>query len=104
MKTLYLILAIVGLVLPFSQFIPWLTENGLNILLLWQQISQDPLSSFAWLDVAISAIVVLLFILFENKRNPVRYYGLAIVGTFTVGVSFGLPLFLYLRELANANR
>ena len=60
------------------------------------QLFASKISSFFGIDVIISAFVIVLFVLVERKN--VKNYSLALVGTLLVGVSFGLPLFLYLRE------
>ncbi|MFU1796232.1 DUF2834 domain-containing protein [Paenibacillus azoreducens] len=59
------------------------------------------MGSFAWLDVIVSVVVLTAFILYESKRIKMglRLLWIPIIGTFTVGVSFGLPIFLFLREL-----
>jgi hypothetical protein len=33
-----------------------------------------------------------------EERDKTRYWWLPVLGTLTVGASFGLPLFVYLRE------
>jgi hypothetical protein len=38
------------------------------------------------------------FIFIDKRNNKVRHVWLSIVGALTVGVSLGLPLYLYLRE------
>jgi hypothetical protein len=88
-------------VLPYSQLIPWIGQNGLNFSLLIEEAAQTRIGSFAWLDVIISAVVLIAFILFESKRIKMGWglLWIPIVGTFTIGVSFGLPIFLLLREL-----
>jgi hypothetical protein len=84
--------------LPYSQFIPWLVENGLNAPLFIHQLFANRISGFFAWDVLISAVVLVGFIRSEGKRGGIRLLWLPILGVLTVGVSFGLPLFLYLRE------
>ncbi|NER07560.1 MAG: DUF2834 domain-containing protein [Okeania sp. SIO3C4] len=98
MKNTYLILAIVGFVLPYYELIQFLIENGLDIPLLIQQLFANHISSFFGLDVIVSAIALVAFIIYENRKLKIPFASIAILGTITVGVSFGLPLFLYLRE------
>ncbi|MDB2356484.1 DUF2834 domain-containing protein [Pseudoalteromonas sp.] len=43
-------------------------------------------------------MVLLIFIAVDGKRNKVKYRWLAILGTLSIGVSFGFPLYLYLKE------
>ncbi len=95
-KNIYLGLAIIGLVLPYSQFIPFLMEHGFDIALLLSQITSSRIAAFCWLDVAVSAIVLVLMILDDRER--MRNWWFPLVTTFTEGVSCGLPLYMYLKE------
>ena len=99
MKTFYAILCVLGIALPFWQFIPWLMDNGLDIPLLVKEAAQLRIGAFAWLDVIVSAIVLVGFIIAEGRWLNMKYVWLPVVGTCTVGVSLGLPLFLLLREM-----
>ena len=97
-KNIYLFLCVLGVLLPYSQFIPWLIENGLNVPLFVRQLFANRISGFFGLDVLVSAVVLVRFVREEGKRLGMRLLWLPIVGLCAVGVSFGLPLFLYLRE------
>ena len=99
MKYFYGILCFIGIALPYGALIPWVFENGVNLLELMSAAFSSQVSTFAWLDVIVSAVVLTGFIVVEGKRLNIKNWWLAIVGTFTVGVSFGLPLFLLLREV-----
>ena len=98
LKNLYLVFCVLGVLLPYSQFLPWISEYGLSPLLLVSQIADSNLSSFAWLDVIVSAIVLLTFVNVESRRLGMKHVWAPWVATLTVGVSLGLPLFLLLRE------
>lgn len=95
----YSILCVLGVLLPFSQFVPWLVDKGLDVSLFLQQASSNPIGSFAWLDVLVSALVLIAFIRIESRRQDIPNSWLPIAGTCAVGVSFGFPLFLLQREL-----
>jgi hypothetical protein len=94
----YLICCVLGLLLPSSQFVPWLLEHGLNIRLFFHELSANRISVFFAMDVIISAIVLIWFIQSEGKRLRVRLLWLPTLGTLLVGVSLGFPLFLFLRQ------
>ena len=100
MKTrhFYLVCCVLGLVLPYAQFVPWLWEHGLNVALLVRELFGNRVSAFFAMDVIVSAIVLIWFIQSEGKRLRVRLLWLPTVGTLLVGVSFGFPLFLFLRQ------
>jgi hypothetical protein len=71
-------------------------EDRFDIALMLSQITSSRISAFGWLDVAVSAIVLVLMIL--DDRDRMRTWWLPLVATFTVGVSCGLPLYMYLKE------
>jgi hypothetical protein len=99
-KNVYLVLCVLGAVLPYSQFVPWLMENGFNASLFVHQLFANRISAFFAWDVLISAVVVAGFFRSEGKRSGVPLVWLPILGVLAIGVSFGLPLFLFLRERA----
>lgn len=98
MRSLYLFLAILGTVVPYSQFVPWLAEHGLNFRLLFTQLFLGHVSAFFGLDAIISALVLFVFIFSEGTRRKMRLLWLPVGATCLIGVSCGFPLFLYLRE------
>ena len=95
----YLVCCVLGLLLPYSQFVPWLFEHGLNLGLFFRELFANRISAFFATDVIVSAIVLIWFIRSEGERLRVRLLWLPTVGTLFVGVSFALPLFLFLREM-----
>ena len=99
-RHVYLACCVLGLLLPYSQLVPWLLEHGLNVPLFCRELFANRISAFFAMDVIVSAIVLLWFIQSEGKRLQVRLLWLPTVGTLVVGVSFGLPLFLFLRQLS----
>ncbi len=96
MKRFWLLMCVVGTVVPYSVFIPWLLENGLDLPLLLQQ-APTLIAAFAWLDVIISAIVILVLSARQIARGSMKHW-FVVAGTCTVGVSLGLPLYLYLND------
>jgi len=98
MKPFYGVMCVLGTLLPWGAFAPWLMQNGLDLALLWHTVRESPAAVFAWLDVVVSAIVLIVFIVVEGKRLQIRRLYLPILATCGVGVSLGLPLFLWMRE------
>lgn len=97
-KNLYLILCLAGAVIPYAVFIPWLLAEGLNIKLFVQQLFANRISVFFALDVIVSAVVVLAFAHVEQRRWRLRWAWIVVPAVLLVGVSFALPLCLWLRE------
>jgi hypothetical protein len=97
-KHIYLLLCILGIILPYSQLIPYILESGFDIPFVIELLFSNRISSFIATDLFVSAITFLAFAWIEGKRLGMKEFWVPIAGTFLVGVSLGFPLFLYLRE------
>ena len=98
-KTIYLVLCLIGTILPYWQFAPWLRQHRLNLPLFFRELFANRISAFFGMDVIVSAIVLIRFARVESARLQVQRWWLAVIAALTVGVSLAFPLFLYLREL-----
>ena len=97
LRYVFLGLAIWGAVHPMAYFAPWIAENGFDLqamVALWK--ANDAVTGIYW-DLVISAITLNVWIISEVvvRRNWVAL--LAIPATWMIGVSCGLPLYLFLR-------
>ena len=100
LRYLYLAFAVLGLVVPYSQLVPWIMEHhALNMPLFVRDLFANRVSAFFALDVIVSAVVLISFIQTEGKRLGMRLLWLPTIGTLLIGVSLGFPLFLYQRQL-----
>lgn len=97
-RTIYALLTIIGIVLPFSQFIPWLLKYGLNLSLFFQSIIQSPLATFAWLDVSVTVAVIVFLVIHDGKNLKMTKLWIPVTASLIGGASVGLPLFLYMRQ------
>lgn len=97
-KSIYLALAIAGTVLPCWQFIPFLREHGLDLRAFVDQLFSTPVGAFFGMDVIVSSLVLWTFVFVDGRRAGIRHLWAPILANLAVGVSLGLPLFLYLRE------
>jgi hypothetical protein len=97
-KDIYLLFCILGAVIPYWQFLRWLMENGFDVSLFVQSLFANRISAFFVLDVLISAVVLLRFVSAEGSRLHLKHGWVVFLSVVLVGVSLGLPLFLYLRE------
>jgi len=99
LRHLYLLLAVIGVVLPYWHFVPWVVEHhGLNMPLFLRELFANRISAFFAMDVIVSAIVVISFIQTEGKRLQMRFLWVPTISVLAVGPSLGLPLFLYQRQ------
>ena len=97
-KVFYLLLCVAGTILPLSFLIQFLRDHGLNLRLFVEQLFANSISSFFGVDVIVSAVCLWVFVYVEGRRARVKNLWAPIVASLLVGVSLGLPLFLYLRE------
>jgi Terpene cyclase DEP1 len=98
LKHLYLLLAIVGFVGPYYFFISFLTAHGLDGKLLVQQLFGTQISTFFAVDLLLSCVVFVRFLRQEAVRYSIGSWWIYLIALLTVGLSFALPLFLYVRE------
>ena len=99
LRYIYLVLCILGTVLPYSQFLPFLVEHSLDVNLLLKQLFANRIYAFFGFDVIISSLVLWVFVFVEGRRLNMRYLRMLIVCNLAVGVSLALPLFLFVREM-----
>lgn len=97
-KVIYLLLCILGSVLPLSQFIPFILENSLDINVFFQQLFANHISSFFGMDVIVSSLVLWTFVFWEGTRLKMPHLWVYVASNLVVGVSLGLPLFLLMRQ------
>lgn len=97
-KVIYLLLCVLGFVLPYSQFFTFILEHGLDIKLFFEQLFTNKISGFFGMDVIVSSLVLWTFVFWEGTRLKMQNLWVYVVCNFLVGVSLGLPLFLFMRE------
>ena len=98
LKHLYLILAVIGIALPYYFLITFLKTHGLDGGALLQQLFGTQISTFFAVDLIIASIVFIVYLPREAKHFSIQNWWLYLIPLFTVGLSFALPLFLYVRE------
>ncbi|MDR1313883.1 MAG: DUF2834 domain-containing protein [Deltaproteobacteria bacterium] len=100
----YLGLALLGAVAPYSFLGQFLAANGPDFEALKAQAAASPVSAYFAVNMLVAALVTLVFIVREGRRLRMKGLWLPVVATFAIGVSCGLPLFLYLRKAASELR
>ena len=98
LRNIYLLLCLLGFALPYSQFIPFLTEYGLNLNLFFEQLFANRISAFFAMDLLISSIVFWVFLYWEGSRLKMSNLWVYLVCNLAVGLSLGFPLFLLMRQ------
>jgi hypothetical protein len=97
-KIIYLVLCLLGALLPYWQFAPWVFEHGMNLRLFVRQLFVNRISAFFGMDVLVSAVVLVVFVRIESARLSIRRRWFPVLAVLLVGVSLALPVFLYMRE------
>jgi len=102
-RHLYFALCILGGLVPMAaEFLFWLFQHGLEVPGFLNELFTNRISAFFALAVIFSVIAVCVLAISERASLPSRLWGLPVAATICVGVSLGLPLFLYLRESARS--
>lgn len=98
LRMIYLALAIWGAVHPMYYFISWFRANGFDIMAMVDAWHVNPATSGLVWDLTIAAVTLSVWIIAEVavRRNWLAL--IAIPATFCIGVSCGLPLYLFLRS------
>ncbi len=100
LRYLYLALAVWGTIHPMSWFISWFNENGYDLAAMIDAWHANAATSGLVWDLTIAAVTLTLWILAETWTHKNWMGLLAIPATFCIGVSCGLPLYLFLRSRA----
>ena len=98
LRLAYLALAVWGAIHPMSHFIAWFSEHGWSLAAMLEAWHvNDATSGLVW-DLTIAALALTLWVVAECAARRAWLGLLAIPATFGIGVSFGLPLYLFLRS------
>ncbi len=97
LRMIYLGLAIWGALQPMYHLLPWLQKNGLDVWGLYEAWRVNAATTSMFWELVISSTALSVFVIAEVavRRNWIGL--IAIPATFVIGLSFGLPLYLFLR-------
>jgi len=98
MKRFYLLAMLVGAALPLYLFSLHFAAHGFGLGAFLQASFATPAASGLVTDLLLSATLGLIVLGREARQLGVRGFSLVVLGTLLIGFSFGLPLYLYLRE------
>jgi hypothetical protein len=98
MQLTYLICAIFGFIFPYSQLIAFIIDHGLDLQLFWSQLFINHISSDFALDLFVSSVAFWFFLFQEGAKLKMRFLWIYVVLNLAIGMSFALPLFLFVRS------
>ncbi len=97
MKKLFLVLCILGVILPYYQLYYFLLENNWSMSGFWADIYSNHAISMITMDITVAATSYLVFIIYKfyNKKIDSRSFIKYMLSLFLVGFSLSMPLYLY---------
>lgn len=99
-ERLLLVLTVVGFVVPNVCVGLFLADEGLDLGGYFSLWTASTPSTQLLLDLAIVAVAFFAWAAWEGPRAGVRRWWLCIPASLLVGLCFGFPLFLLMRERA----
>jgi hypothetical protein len=97
-KRVYLALAVLGAIVPIALGVVFIKEHGLDGGEAVRQLFASTTSTLAFADLAISSLVFWVWLAREAPRAGIRRWWPFVAANLLVGLSFALPLFLYVRS------
>ena len=95
MKKLYLLLCVLGVILPYYHLINFLQNNQWSMNGFWTDIFFGPHSvSMIAMDLTVAASAFLIYLIYQYKTNKIKILKYVIC-LFLVGFSLAFPLYLY---------
>jgi len=93
----YLVLAVIGAMVPMAYFFGFFQAEGWSLGLIFDAWRANGATKGAAMDLLISGIALTIWITAETlvRKNWIAL--VAIPATFLVGISCGFPLYLFLR-------
>jgi len=102
MRCIWLALALWGAIHPMYYFIQWFQENSWNLMAMVDAWHVNAASSGLVWDLTIAAVTLTVWVIVETVQTRHWQRLIAIPATFCIGVSCGLPLYLFLRSRSDA--
>jgi Terpene cyclase DEP1 len=97
-RWVFLALAVWGAIHPMYWFLTYMSETGTGLSgLIDAWYVNASTTGLTW-DLTISAIALTVWIIVETARSKAWVNLIAIPAIFGIGVSCGLPLYLFLRS------
>ena len=79
LRHFYLGLCVLGIVVPYLELIPWLTQHGLDMEQFMRELFATRIGAFFAFDVVVSALAFFVFVFAEQRVARVRHVWLPVV-------------------------
>ena len=100
MKKLYLLLTVIGPIVPYFFFFQFIQAEGINISAFVSALFVNGAAGGFTADVLLSSFIFWLFMFKQVKESNGPKPYLFIVLNLAIGLSCALPAYLYAREKA----
>ena len=100
MKKLYLLLAVVGAIVPYIFFFQFFQTEGLSISAFLESLFVNGAAGGFSADLLFTSFVFWLFMIVQQRRSKGPKPYLFIMLNLAIGLSCALPAYLYVRENA----
>ena len=97
MRWLFAALAVWGAIHPMYYFVQWFQANGYDIMAMVDAWHANTASSGLVWDLTIAAIALTVWVIYDTLQTRQFIRLIAIPATFCIGVSCGLPLYIFIR-------
>jgi len=97
LRALYLLLAIIGAIVPMMTYLAWMQQTGGgfgDLLVIWKA---NGATAGLYYDLLIAALTLTLWIVVETYIRKDYWVLICLPVTYLIGISCALPLFLFLR-------
>ena len=96
MKKVFLMLCLLGIILPYYQLLLFIKGGG-SIEQFWTEAFASYPSSMLAMDLSVAAFAFLIFLIFAKVQNRIKrlQFTKYLICLFLVGFSLALPLYLY---------
>ena len=98
MKNLYLILAVIGGVVPYFFFLRWFGDNGVDLGNFISALFANDAAAGFTADILIASVVFWIWAYGVAQARNIKNWWVVIILNLLVGLSCALPFFLYLRQ------
>ncbi len=99
MKRVYLVLCVLGTVLPWWPLLGFFSDAGsVDLGGFLGAATANPVASGLSLDLVVSSVAFWCFLFVDGRRRGIRRLWVFVAANLLIGLSLALPLYLYRRE------
>ena len=101
MKRFYLLLCVLGTVLPYWQFLRFfLGDAGFDLPGFIGAATANPVAAGFSIDLVVASAAFWVFLFADGRRHRIGHLWIHVAANLLIGLSLALPLYLYRRTAA----